>query len=86
MWRNMGVRREKDGLQEALESIDHWGRYVLPRPFADPSGWELQNMLCVGRLMIEAALERSETRGSHVRLDFSELDNAHWNRHISFRR
>ena len=24
MWRNMGVRREAEGLDEALESIDHW--------------------------------------------------------------
>ena len=47
MWRNMGVRREAEGLQEALASIDHWSRYVLPRQFADPTGWELQNMLCV---------------------------------------
>ena len=56
MWRNMGVRRDAEGLAEALESINHWCRYVLPRQFADPTGWELQNMLCVGRLMIEAAL------------------------------
>ena len=56
MWRNMGVRRDAEGLAEALESINHWCRYVLPRQFADPTGWELQNMLCVGRLMIEAAI------------------------------
>ena len=34
----------------------HWSRYVLPRQFADPTGWELQNMLCVARLIIEAAV------------------------------
>ena len=54
MWRNVGVRREAEGLAEALENIDHWCRYVLPRQFADPTGWELQNMLCVARLMIQA--------------------------------
>jgi L-aspartate oxidase len=86
MWRNMGVRREKDGLTEALESIDHWRRYVLPRPFSDPTGWELQNMLCASRLMLQAATEREETRGSHVRLDFPETDELHWNRRIRFRR
>jgi L-aspartate oxidase len=86
MWRNMGVRRDAEGLQEALATIDHWSRYVLPRQFADPTGWELQNMLCAARLMIEAAIQRTETRGSHVRPDFPQTDDAHWRRHITFRR
>jgi L-aspartate oxidase len=84
MWRNLGVRRDAEGLHEALSSIDHWSRYVLPRQFPDPTGWELQNMLCVSRLMIEAAIQRKETRGSHVRLDFPQTDDAHWKRHITF--
>jgi len=86
MWRNMGVHRDVEGLSEARESINHWCRYVLPRQFADPAGWELQNMLCAGRLMIEAALRREETRGSHYRTDFPQTDDAHWLRHITFRR
>jgi L-aspartate oxidase len=86
MWRNMGARRDAEGLTEALESIDHWRRYVLPRQFADPTGWELQNMLCASRLMIEAALKRQETRGSHFRIDFPRTDDAVWHRHIAFRR
>jgi L-aspartate oxidase len=86
MWRNMGVRRDGEGLQEALTTIDHWSRYVLPRQFADPTGWELQNMLCVARLMIKAAIQRKETRGSHVRPDFPQTDDTQWRRHITFRR
>ena len=43
------------GAAGSPESINRWCRYVLPRQFADPTGWELQNMLCVSRLMIEAA-------------------------------
>ena len=58
MWRNVGVRRDAEGLAEAEENINHWCGYVLARQFADPTGWELQNMLCVARLMIRAALER----------------------------
>lgn len=86
MWRNMGARRDGEGLAEALENINHWCRYVLPRQFTDPMGWELQNMLCLGRLMIQAAIERQETRGSHFRIDFPKTDDEHWHRHISFRR
>ncbi len=86
MWRNVGVRRDARGLAEAAETIDHWCRYVLPRQFADPAGWELQNMLCVARLMITAARRRQETRGVHLRLDFPATDDDHWRRHIDFRR
>jgi L-aspartate oxidase len=43
-------------------------------------------MLCVARLMIHAALARTETRGCHVRTDFPKRDDEHWTRHITFRR
>jgi L-aspartate oxidase len=84
MWRDAGVRRDDEGLTDATENINHWSRYVLSRQFSDPGGWELQNMLCVARLMIEAALQRHETRGAHVRTDFPNTDDANWNRHITF--
>jgi L-aspartate oxidase len=86
MWRACGVRRDAERLQEAADDIDRWCRYVLPRQFNDPKGWELQNMLEVARLMIRAALTRAETRGVHVRTDFPETDDAHWQRHIEFQR
>jgi L-aspartate oxidase len=59
---------------------------VLQRQFADTSGWELQNLLTVARIMIEAALAREETRGVHLRTDFPEADDAHWKRRIAFHR
>jgi L-aspartate oxidase len=86
MWRNCGVRRDGDGLREAAENVDHWCRYALARQFSDPHGWELQNMLCLARLMIGAALRREETRGSHFRTDFPQRDDEHWNRHQVFNR
>ncbi|HID78460.1 MAG TPA: L-aspartate oxidase [Planctomycetaceae bacterium] len=82
MWRALGVRRDAEGLREAAENIKHWSRYVLALQFSDPAGWELQNMLVAARLMIEAALQREETRGCHVRTDFPERDDTRWNRHI----
>jgi L-aspartate oxidase len=86
MWRNAGVRRDADGLAEAIESLNQWCRYVLPRQFADPTGWELQNMLCIARLMILAAQARQESRGAHVRTDFPQIDDVHWKRHLAFQR
>ena len=86
MWHSVGVRREGAGLLEAAETIDRWSGYVVNRQFASPQGWELQNMLVVSRLMVEAAIERKESRGTHLRLDFPQLDNEHWRRHIAFHR
>ncbi len=86
MWRNCGVRRDAEGLREAEENIDRWCRYALACQFPHPQGWELQNMLCVARLMIQAALMREETRGSHVRTDFPQRADEQWSRHIIFRR
>lgn len=86
MWHSAGVRREHAGLTDAAETIDRWCSYVLNRQFTTIAGWELQNMLVVARLMTAAALERTESRGTHLRLDYPEMDNAHWQRHITFQR
>ena len=86
MWRNVGVQRDAEGLAEAEANINHWCGYVLARQFADPTGWELQNMLIVARLMIRSALQRCESRGAQVRTDFPALDDRQWNRHLTFQR
>ena len=72
MWRDVGVRRERAGLAEAAEMIDRWCGYVLNRQFSIPTGWQLQNMLSVSRLMVAAAAEREESRGVHLRTDFPQ--------------
>jgi len=82
MWRNVGIVRTGDDLAEADSLIAFWQSYVLDKVFDEPRGWELQNMLTIGRLMTEAALERTETRGVHHRSDFPERDDLHWRKHI----
>lgn len=81
MWRFVGVRRQADTLKEALETIDRWRRYVLPAQFTSLQGWELQNMLTVARIMVDAAFQREESRGVHLRTDFPGLDH-NWDRHL----
>jgi|694.fasta_scaffold28370_9 L-aspartate oxidase len=85
MWRQVGVERAEEPLAEALETVEGWCRYVLPRQFADPQGWQLQNMLEVARLMIRSGLVRRETRGVHFRSDHPRADDA-WRSHIVWRR
>jgi L-aspartate oxidase len=86
MWRSCGVRRSGELLAESLEAVDAWRRYVLARQFDDLGGWELQNMLTLARVMIQAALIREESRGVHLRTDFPQRDDAHWNKHLRFER
>ncbi len=82
MWRDAGVWREGETLAAAGQTIDGWIRYALGRQLSGPSGWELQNMLALSRLIIEAATLRTESRGVHLRTDFPETDDDHWRRHI----
>ena len=82
MWRAAGVKREGEILSEAAETIDGWCHYVLSRQFTDTEGWELQNLLTVARVMIEAALRREESRGVHLRSDFPEQDDQLWQRRL----
>ncbi len=84
MWRNVGIRREEQGLRDALHQVEFWDRYVSAREFATVEGWELQNMLLVARLMIDSALAREESRGVHFRSDFPE-PNAEAARHVTIR-
>ena len=81
MWRSVGVARTAQRLEEALEIVGFWGRYVLDKDFNDPRGWEIQNMLTASRLIARSALHRTESRGVHYREDFPETDPA-WQRHL----
>ncbi|QDT00770.1 L-aspartate oxidase [Adhaeretor mobilis] len=83
MWRSVGVRRDGKDLAKAAETIAGWQRYVLRQQLPDPRGWELQNMLTVAGIMIEAALRRTESRGVHYRSDFPERDDETWRRHTT---
>ena len=85
MWRNVGLFRRGGRLEETLEIIAFWGRYVLDKEFYDPAAWEVQNMLTASYVISNFALRRTETRGVHCREDFPETDPA-WARHQTARR
>ena len=82
MWRNVGITRKAQPLEEAVEIIKFWQRYVMDKVFEQPQSWECQNMLTVCELMAEAALKRSESRGVHFRIDFPDINNEHVKKHI----
>ena len=85
MWRNAGVKRSSEMLNEGLETLQQWQRYTFNGEQNDTVGWDLQNMLTVSMLVMQAALMREETRGGHTRVDFPEREEK-WRRHITFQR
>lgn len=93
MWRNVGIERTGDRLNETREIVAFWSRYVMDKifdphvgPQAAVAGWELQNMLTVASLVTNAAYSRTESRGAHFRLDYPHRDDQHWRIHLLWRR
>src|SRR5262249_32630084 len=83
MVRKMGIVRDRGRLQEAQRDVEFWCRYALGREVPGKPGWELQNLLTVARLVIDAALKREESRGTHFRSDFPTRDDRWGQRHVA---
>ncbi|MCX6012776.1 MAG: FAD-binding protein, partial [Chloroflexi bacterium] len=83
MWNNVGIIRSKNKLMEAADILGGWE--VCITEAADRPSYELNNLIITGRLMVEAALIREESRGAHFRSDFPE-PSPEWLRHIVFKK
>lgn len=83
MWQHVGLVRNGEDLEaifNELREIDlscHWHT---------AEAFEFQNMCNVAALMIEAAILRAESRGTHYREDFPEQDDVTWRKHIVLQR
>lgn len=78
-----GAVREERGLKEAFAFFQKWAHLFDH----SAEGWdrmEVHNMLEVGRLIVQAALLRPESRGGHYRLDYPETVRE-WQKHILFK-
>lgn len=80
MWRQMGVERDRAGLEDALTKIGFWSRAVADLGLNEPRAFELVNMLTVAHLATLGALAREESRGTHYRSEFPEIRDA-WLKH-----
>ncbi|MGB5619075.1 MAG: FAD-binding protein [Desulfobacterales bacterium] len=87
MWDKAGVIRQESDLGEALKRLrEPWPRVAVSSPTDLIRLLEFQNMRCVAKLVCRAALERTESRGSHFRTDYPEEDNRIWLKNIVLRK
>ena len=76
---NAGILRNERDLNatvDKLETLDlncYWNSI---------EAFEFQNMLDVAKLIADAAIVRTESRGAHYREDFPERDDTQWKQHI----
>ncbi len=83
MWRQMGVERDRAGLEDAAAKLEFWTRAVSSLAPDQPRAWELRNMLLVARLAALSALAREESRGVHWRSDHPAA-KGEWQAHTTF--
>lgn len=90
MQENCGVFREVGGMKTLLETLseiekrlnqvrlrDHSRAFNLERLEA----LELENLMALAFATAHSALARTESRGAHSRVDFTERDDQHWLKH-----
>jgi len=78
MAEDVGPFRTREGLERATTRIDDLAGELGERPFGDGQRFDmrridwfdLRNMLLVARVVAQAALRRTESRGAHQREDF----------------
>ena len=83
MWDKAGIIRDEVGLKEALRAIKELSDEYISE--LEMEKLELGNMLLLGRIVIESALERKESRGGHYRKDYPVSDMK-WLKHSVQRR
>ena len=83
MWEKVGPLRDGAGLREALKKVDTIERQAQDLLVSENRRYntevadtiELPHMLASARAIVVSALERTESRGAHVRSDFPERDD-----------
>jgi L-aspartate oxidase len=82
MWHGAGIVRVAEGLQATARTLGAW-EAMLSTPRSREER-ELANLILVGRLVVDAALRRTESRGAHFRSDHPEPDDT-WLQHQVYR-
>jgi fumarate reductase (CoM/CoB) subunit A len=87
MWENGGIIRNASGLSKALNTVQQLVAESshAAHPVSGSSlirAIECRSALRVAGWLLEAALKRCESRGSHFREDFPQSDDTQWLGHL----
>ena len=86
MQRLVGIFRVESDLQDAISELARlkarWPGVAVVGGRTFNPGWnlvfELRNLLVISEAVTRSALQRTESRGAHSRIDFPETDQAGW--------
>ena len=91
MWKKVGIVRNKENLERAIEELQRIREENLPslhvsknREFLE--ALEIMNGLVVGELVDNCAIFRTESRGAHYRSDYTKRDDKTWLKNIVIKR
>lgn len=71
MWEGVGIIRNEEGLKNANMKLQNLkAKFLRNTKCLNISEYELKNMITVAQIIINAALNRKESRGGHYRSDF----------------
>lgn len=89
MYENVGVIRSEESLRNAIAEMNRL-RNKADNIKINPGkiynnelvdAIDLDNMLLLAEIIASAALNRTESRGNHYRLDYPDQDDQNWRKH-----
>jgi L-aspartate oxidase len=86
MWRQVGLLRERDALEQACGRLEEWAGAVAAARHehgCDHEFRRIDSLVTVGLFIARAALRRCESRGAHFRADFPTRDDLNWKKRIA---
>ncbi len=87
-WEDLLLIRTPEGLEDVLDHVRQTRDEILPKlsvasPVEMVEAQELQNLLDVAEIVASVCLKRTESRGSHYRVDHPKRDDKAWQRCIT---
>ena len=87
MWENVAICRNEKGLSKCIEKLEEIGNKYISNIAAGnikelKQAISVRNKLTLSKIIANSALIRKESRGSHYREDFPDIDNNEFNKCI----